>query len=122
MDKRILIGGVIVVIVVAVFLLGFGGDGYTSDSERVMAAAEVGVVIGSGVSVSDVGKHGEAIDCWMILNDKVYDVTDYISSHPGGEGMTEFCGKDATDAFEGKPHSPGATKTLGKYYIREVEG
>ncbi|KAJ6238272.1 cytochrome b5 reductase 4 family member [Anaeramoeba flamelloides] len=37
---------------------------------------------------------------WMVLDNKVYDLTKYLEYHPGGIKIIEkFCGKDGTKAF-----------------------
>lgn len=36
-------------------------------------------------TASEVGKHTAPNDCWMIVHGKVYNVTEFLSSHPGGE-------------------------------------
>lgn len=77
-------------------------------------------------SAAEVAKHSSASDCWMIVNGGVYDVTDYVGSHPGGNAMLAGCGKDATNYFTGKDdsgrkHSPAAEQILGEYKIG-VEG
>lgn len=33
----------------------------------------------------EVAKHDTEDDCWMIIHNKVYDVTEYVGEHPGGE-------------------------------------
>merc|ERR1712193_202697 len=39
--------------------------------------------------------------CWVILNDKVLDVTTFLKDHPGGElAILTFGGKDATEEFD----------------------
>ncbi|KAI9148627.1 hypothetical protein H9P43_010108 [Blastocladiella emersonii ATCC 22665] len=37
---------------------------------------------------------------WLVIDDNVYDVTQFVDSHPG-DGIRRFIGVDATDAFEG---------------------
>lgn len=32
-----------------------------------------------------VAEHSSKGDFWVIINDGVYDLTDYLSEHPGGE-------------------------------------
>jgi hypothetical protein len=63
----------------------------------------------SSFTLADVAKHATATDCWMILNtNKVYNLTPFISMHPGGSGMASYCGKDGSQAFTNVPHSSNA--------------
>merc|ERR1712137_341668 len=60
----------------------------------------------------EVAKHTTKGDCWVILNDKVLDVTNFLSQHPGGElAILTFAGKDATEEFD-MIHPPDV---VGKY-------
>lgn len=60
-------------------------------------------------------------DCWMVIMDKVYDLTDFIDYHPAGqELMLEYAGTDATSAFNEKPHTIDAVYMLDKYLIGEL--
>ncbi len=73
------------------------------------------------VTSIDVQKHNSISDCWIVLNNNVYNVTSYIDQHPGGLTMVPFCGKDATEAYntirEGSGHSNKATKLLQSFYV-----
>jgi cytochrome b involved in lipid metabolism len=75
------------------------------------------------ITAAVVAEHNTPGDCWLIINNVVYAVTDYIANHPGGEThITDYCGKDATTAFEtkggsGKTHSDAARQILAQYYI-----
>jgi cytochrome b involved in lipid metabolism len=63
----------------------------------------------SSFTLADVAQHATAADCWMILNtNKVYNLTPFISMHPGGSGMASYCGKDGTAAFGNVGHSSNA--------------
>jgi len=70
----------------------------------------------SGYTLVDVSIHNTSNDCWMVVLDKVYDVTTYIRSHPGGSTILNGCGKDATQMFE-QIHSKRAYDVLVPYYI-----
>ena len=49
----------------------------------------------------EVAKHNSKSSCWVILSDKVLDVTDFLKDHPGGElAILTFAGKDATEEFD----------------------
>lgn len=72
------------------------------------------------LTVAEVAKHNSAKDCWSVVNGNVYDLTSYISSHPGGSGAIQsLCGKDGTQAFAnqhgsaGRPNSTLAAFLLG---------
>ena len=45
-------------------------------------------------------KHSQSSDMWAIFDNKVYDVTNYVSRHPElVSGFTSFIGKDATQVL-----------------------
>lgn len=77
------------------------------------------------LSPEEVAKHNSAADCWVVIQDKVYDVSSYINLHPGNpEAIIPYCGKEATTAFEtknkNKPHSREAWNLLSDYYIGDL--
>jgi flavocytochrome c len=52
-------------------------------------------------TVEDVAKHNKEDDCWVILWDKVYDVTKFLVDHPGGkDAILLYAGQDATEQFD----------------------
>ena len=75
-------------------------------------------------SKAEVAKHNTPDDAWMIINGKVYNVTNWISKHPGGNVILQGIGKDATSLFNnkggGSGHSAAAHKILAKYYIGDL--
>jgi cytochrome b involved in lipid metabolism len=53
-----------------------------------------------GFSLDEVATHNTKADCWVVVNGEVLDVTNFLSSHPGGElAIVTFAGKDATEEF-----------------------
>lgn len=65
------------------------------------------------ISLSEVALHDSREDGWTVIYDKVYDVTEFLGSHPGGEDVIlEYVGYDATLAFRGVGHSKGAVNML----------
>ncbi|KAM9952914.1 hypothetical protein ACTFIR_007970 [Dictyostelium discoideum] len=75
-------------------------------------------IIGKTYSIEEVSKHNKKDDCWIIVNNKVYDMTEYLLYHPGGPNLLFKCaGRDATDDFEGMFHSRNAKAILERFYI-----
>jgi cytochrome b involved in lipid metabolism len=51
-------------------------------------------------SKEEIAKHNKEDDCWIIIDDKVYDVSPFVSQHPGGVGaITKNAGKDSSEGF-----------------------
>ncbi|KAL6846342.1 hypothetical protein ACP4OV_023790 [Aristida adscensionis] len=48
-----------------------------------------------------VSTHNTRKDCWIIIKDKVYDVTSYVEEHPGGDAILNNAGDDSTEGFFG---------------------
>ncbi|ENN76258.1 cytochrome b5 [Dendroctonus ponderosae] len=73
------------------------------------------------ISLQEVSWHDTFNDCWIVIYDRVYDITDFLNEHPGGEDiLVEHAGRDATVAFRGSGHSAQAIKALDKYLIGEL--
>ncbi|XP_047323919.1 cytochrome b5-like [Impatiens glandulifera] len=73
-------------------------------------------------SFEEVSKHNHQKDCWLIISGKVFDVTQFLDDHPGGdEVLITATGKDATDDFEDVGHSDSAREMLDKYLIGEID-
>ncbi|KAK9811695.1 hypothetical protein WJX72_008543 [[Myrmecia] bisecta] len=51
------------------------------------------------VTLSQVAEHNKPEDCWLVIKNKVYDVSGWASQHPGGRVIYTYAGKDATDVF-----------------------
>jgi len=70
-------------------------------------------------TLEEVMEHDNEDDCWIVINNKVYDVTSYLEFHPGGKGLVEkTAGKDATHQFYVESqHSDTAIDLLKKYEI-----
>lgn len=77
-------------------------------------------VFTEGLSVKDVAKHSTRDDCWLIIEEKAYDLTSWIDKHPGGDIMLSYAGLDATDVFEAF-HDENSYKLLKGFYIGDVK-
>ena len=54
----------------------------------------------SALTMEQVRRNNSASSCWSVINGNVYNLTNWISSHPGGSGaITRLCGVDGTRGF-----------------------
>ncbi|KAJ2405829.1 hypothetical protein J3F80_003908 [Coemansia sp. RSA 2526] len=76
----------------------------------------------STFTAAEIAKHNTREDVWILIHDKVYDVTKFLDEHPGGEEVIlENAGKDSTSDFEDIGHSEDARDMLSQYYIGDLE-
>lgn len=73
-------------------------------------------------TAAEVAEHATPEDCWMIIEDNVYDFSDYIPTHPAPPGvMGPWCGKEATEGMRtkgyGNDHSDRAWGMMADYRI-----
>jgi len=65
-------------------------------------------------TLEEVNKHNTKESCWIVANNNVYNVTTFVSSHPGGIfAILSKAGEDTTKQFDW--HSVHA-KGLWKLY------
>ncbi len=87
--------------------------GTTSQSESTAVEDEKGTVEDEQAAESQsaspattftaaqVAQNSDATSCWASVDGSVYDLTEWISEHPGGSREIEaLCGTDATTAFQ----------------------
>lgn len=74
------------------------------------------------ITLAELAKHASEDDCWMAIEGKVYDLTEYIPRHPTPPAVvTAWCGKEATTGMRtkgyGRDHSPAAWAELEEYLV-----
>lgn len=74
-----------------------------------------------------VAQHKTSADCWLIVSNKIYNVSSYPLAHPGGaQAILNYCGADATAAFLTKggqgSHSGLARQSLASMYLGNLNG
>lgn len=71
----------------------------------------------------EVAKHASETDLWLIIKNKaidrmcVYDLTEYVEDHPGGEAILTNAGGDATEGFHGPQHPASVHDLVREYHI-----
>ncbi|XP_075214739.1 uncharacterized protein LOC142320622 [Lycorma delicatula] len=70
------------------------------------------------ISLKEVALHDSMSDCWIVICNYIYDVTNFMLQHPGGEFvLLDQAGRDATFAFFDAGHTLSSTTSLQKYKI-----
>lgn len=91
-----------------------GSNGGTTAS--CSASKTVTPPVVTGFTTAQVATHATQADCWIIVSNKIYSVSNYISSHPGGSAaIIGKCGQDATAIFN-SIHSTSAKTLLGTFF------
>merc|ERR1712241_370108 len=73
----------------------------TSETKKAAPAKKKKSGGGGGLTMAEVQKHVTKTDCWVVLHDRVLNVTNFLSQHPGGElAILTFAGKDASAEFD----------------------
>ncbi|WFD26132.1 hypothetical protein MNAN1_001107 [Malassezia nana] len=73
------------------------------------------------ITFAEVCEHKSEESLWLVIDNKVYDVTKFLSEHPGGdEVLLTEAGKNATEPFEDVGHSEDARAALKTLYIGDL--
>eukprot|EP01083_Nonionella_stella_P046367 124135_1 len=75
------------------------------------------------LDLKEISKHKTKDDLWIILYDKVYDITAIVSQHPGGEKIVlkhVAKNQDLTEPFEKVQHSSKARYVVSEFVVGTV--
>jgi len=94
-----------------------------SPSPSKSATPSASVISGlTKLTLEEVKKHDSGTSCWSIVYGNVFDLTKWITKHPGGAAVIRaICGKDGSDAFEGQHAGQGKpANQLSNYYLGKL--
>ena len=75
------------------------------------------------ITLTELNNHNTATDCWIAVHGKVYDVTKFLSNHPGGgEVIASLAGSETAADFEDVGHSDGARNQATELFVGVLEG
>ena len=86
------------------------------------SASPTAVISLTKLTIEEVNKNNSATSCWSIIYGNVFDLTKWISKHPGGaEKIRAICGKDGTTSFERQHEGDGgAANQLSSYFLGKL--
>jgi cytochrome b involved in lipid metabolism len=93
-------------------IAGVSGLVWYQNADRSSQGTEAGTSAQANTdalySMAEVEARGSTGSCWTVIDGGVYDLTEWISQHPGGAAAIEsLCGTDGTAAFRAQ-HSHAA--------------
>lgn len=63
------------------------------------------------ISVEEISKHNSSDDCWLAIDNEIWDLTEFAPQHPGGaQIILKYAGRDATQPYS-EIHSPSVLST-----------
>ena len=71
-------------------------------------------------SWNEIKKHNHQNDCWIVIDQCVYDITPWVKEHPGGNVFTILAGEDASAMFYSN-HFNTSKDLLQKFLIGSVK-
>lgn len=73
-------------------------------------------------SLEEVAKHNKPDDLFIVVQNKVYDITDFCEDHPGGaESLMRLAGLDNTEGFSGIQHPAKVWDMIQDYFVGDVK-
>ena len=74
------------------------------------------------ITTAELKKHNNRRSLWIAVHGLVYDITDFLEEHPGGEDvLLEQAGEESTEVFEDIGHSEEARTLMKKYIVGKYE-
>ncbi|PIZ83262.1 hypothetical protein COX97_01385 [Candidatus Pacearchaeota archaeon CG_4_10_14_0_2_um_filter_05_32_18] len=135
MDKKlkVVIFTLIVVILAAIIVFSVGNT--TSNTIKSTDSGKQGLsLLGNtiqnnmplGIPLEELSKHDSETDCWVVYQGKVYDLTSWLTKHPGGvKTILPHCGTQNFEvAFKAKHGNSKASlflqvsKLMGDFQLK----
>ena len=98
-------------------------SGCSSENNEVTGDVVVmvpkGEVLKDEFIISEVSSHNSKESCYTIIDSKVYNLTEWIGKHPGGENaILKICGLDGTLIFRAQhDNNPKQVNQLEEFFI-----
>ncbi len=67
--------------------------------------------------LTEVAQHNTSQDCWVVISDNVYDVTELVFRYPTGQLFADYCGQIADAFYQGLPENHQLLSNSAKVII-----
>ena len=104
------------------FFIAFWSSTFTLLAVSVLAPSSVAADSESVYTLAEVAEHDQLEDCWMVIENNVYDFSAYVPRHPAPPSVLQnWCGQEATEGMRtkgyGNNHSDAAWEMMSEYRI-----
>jgi cytochrome b involved in lipid metabolism len=106
------------VLVLALLLFGCTAPGRENPVENLTNRSAN--YSGTAWTMEEIAKHNTSADCWMVLEDKVLNLSNFSSIHPGKAAYFHYCGRNGTAAYGEIYHSEEADAWTEEFAIGVV--
>jgi cytochrome b involved in lipid metabolism len=91
----------------------------TKEAAQPSASPTPEMTTQSAYTMAKVKENNSAASCWTVVSGNVYDLTQWIKSHPGGSSaILSLCGTDGTASFKAQHRGAGRPEsTLAGYLL-----
>ena len=73
------------------------------------------------LTLAEVSEHASNESAWIVIDGGVYDITPYVTEHPGGvKAILKNAGGDATKGFKGPQHPARVFDMIDDYKIGTI--
>ncbi|KYQ89877.1 hypothetical protein DLAC_09852 [Tieghemostelium lacteum] len=76
---------------------------------------------GTYYTAKEIMEHQNESSYWMLMGNCVYDVTDWVPHHPGGNRIFNGISRDCSYYFEIYHHTDASLRKLNRYFIGYVK-
>jgi len=105
--------GVMMLLVMLSFAMALRGGGARSGGVEAARGPEM-----RAYTAAEVAKHCTRESMWVIIDGKVYDLTEYVDQHEGGsKAIMKHAGGDASVGFHGPQHPPKVDVVIEDFLI-----
>ncbi len=113
MTRKITLGIIAALIIVISIISIKGNKPAAPATTNEAASSEAASSQPLELTVDEVAKHNSASSCYTIVNGNVYDMTNWISQHPGGQrAIKSMCGIDASAMFNNQHGGQGGPERI----------
>ena len=130
MNKKIALAGLIIIFAisfVALLRLSQNGDvrietNEPNNTQTNSSASNTSTLLVNSTTPLQIptptqtfARHASSADCWILYQNKIYDITSYLPRHPGGiNKIAQFCGKPGFEQAFVDQHGTSKVSALMK--------